>query len=322
MENKQSGQGYVYNSYGNEKYLKHAVASVVTLRRYDTKRPVALYCTPQHRDTLEKNFIAGHFNQVHLLSDEYTSITGFKHNVYKFMPFESNLYIDSDIVWCKNPENLWKSLSAYQFTVTGNQTSDLFFGGPKGVSILRDLLLFRRRKTLKRFGLTYLSRVQSGMIYSSDYVLTEAVCELANKMLERRHETHFRSRLNEKGRDEESCEWSLAMAMATLQVQVLPWLTGFNSPQLDFIEKYTEYDDDFTDVKCLLYSDRFVYDLKAIRINWLRKSLISLLSLLPGKGDYLHATPYCLHFGWYNQKEPFNRFSDNVWNKLTSRSGD
>ncbi|MDZ7682575.1 MAG: hypothetical protein U5J63_12910 [Fodinibius sp.] len=35
-------KGYVYNTYGHPKYLKHAVASVVSLRRYDEERPVAL----------------------------------------------------------------------------------------------------------------------------------------------------------------------------------------------------------------------------------------------------------------------------------------
>ncbi|TVR25814.1 MAG: hypothetical protein EA390_15250 [Balneolaceae bacterium] len=318
MGNNQSGQGYVYNSFGDEKYLKHAVASVATLRRYDTSRPVALYCTNAHKEILEKNFIAGHFTQINILPVENASLTGFKHNVHKFMPFEKNLYIDSDIVWCKNPESLWSAFTPYRFTVTGNQTSDLFFGGPKGVGILKDLLLYRRKKTLKRFGLTYLSRVQTGMIYSSDVALTKAVCKLAGEMLEHRHKTHFRSRTEEEGRSEESCEWSIAMAMATLEVQVYPWLFGYNSPQLDFIENYTEFDEEFNNVKCLLYSDRFVYDLKAVQINWLRKSLIALLSLLPGKGDYLYATPYCLHFGWYNQKEPFNQFSESVWSKLTS----
>ena len=221
-------EGYVYSTYGNIKYLKHAVASVKTLRRYDENRPVALFCSEKHKELLDEHSIEL-FTHVFILPEEYRSITGFKHNVYRFMPFSRNLYLDSDILWCKNPDNLWKQFSAYQFTITGNQSSDLFFGAPKGFGVVTDFLLRRRRRTLKRFDLTYLSRVQSGLIYSADYELSKQVCELAKTMLSKRSETHFRSRKEEVGRSEESCEWSFAMAMAKLKVQVVPWLSVYIS---------------------------------------------------------------------------------------------
>ena len=179
-----------------------------------------------------------------------------------------------------------------------------------------DLLLRRRNRTLKRFDLTYLSRVQSGLIFAEDYDLTKKVCKLAQEMLSRRGETHFRSRKEEKGRSEESCEWSLAMAMSKLEIQVLPWLNGFESPQLDFIENYTKYDKDFKDVKCLFFGNRFIYDLKGLKKRWLQKILIRVFTSIPGKGDYLYVTPYCLHFGWYHQKEPLNNFSERCWQNL------
>jgi len=320
MESNFSGkqladEGYVYSTYGNLRYLKNAVASVTTLRRYDD-RPVALFCSKEHYDTLVKHGIDQLFTQIFHLPDENQSITGFKHNVYQFMVFDKNLFLDCDILWCKNPDNLWKQFNAYNFTITGNQTSDLFFGAPKGLPVLKDILLRRRERTLKRFNLTYLSRVQSGLIYAKNYDLTYKVCELAKWMHNRHEETHFRSRKEEKGRSEESCEWSFAMAMAKLQIQVFPWLNGFESPQLDFIENYTEYDKDFHEVKCLYFGDRFIYDLKGLKYNWLQKILIKAFTVLPGKGDYMYVTPYSLHFGWYHQKEPLHNFSDRCWQKL------
>lgn len=45
---KNIDEGYVYNSYGSELYLKHVISSIVTLRRYDQKRPVALFCSKNH----------------------------------------------------------------------------------------------------------------------------------------------------------------------------------------------------------------------------------------------------------------------------------
>lgn len=314
---KLAPEGYVYNTYGKTVYLKHAIASVTTLRRYDKSRPVALFCSEKHQQVLREKDI-DLFDYVFLLPDENASIPGFKHHLHKFMPFENNLFLDGDIVWCKPPDGLWKSLSPYRFTITGNQISDVFFGASKGLTIIKDILLFRRKRTLKRFGITYLSRVQSGMIYAADDKRTEEVCRMAQKLLDNRHLTHFRSRKEESGRNEETCEWSLAMAMAKMKIQVYPWFYGHHSPQLDFIDSYTNYDEDFHEVECLIYSDRFTYNLRGLKSKFLRKSLTNLFSLIPGKGDYLYATPYCLHFGWYHQKGPFNTFSEKVWKSLTA----
>ena len=319
-DTKLADEGYVYVTYGDHKYLKHAIASVITLRRYDEKRAVALFCSGDHKLLLEKYGIDDVFTHVFELPAENQSITGFKHNLHKFLPFQKNLFTDSDILWCKNPENLWNSLSGYSFTITGNQIADLFFGATKGIAVLKDYFLGYRKKTLKRFDLTYLSRVQAGMIYTSDDKLAKKVCDQSKHFFEKRDLTHFRSRKEEQGRKEESCEWSLAMAMAKLKLQVYPWLNGYESPQLDFIENYTKFDPEFNNVECLVYSDRFVYDFKALKTNWLRSALINLFSLLPGKGDFLYVTPYCLHFGWYHQKEPLNKFSEACWQKLQKKN--
>ncbi len=315
-----SGEGYVYVVYGNEKYLRHAVASVVSLRRHDAGRPVALICEQHHRDMLEKAGLTHLFDHYVYLHADHRSIVGFKHNVYKYMVFERNMFLDSDIVWCKSPDPLWASLAPHPFTITGILVSDPFFGAPKGFAVLKDLLLNRRKRTLKRFGLTYLSRVQSGMIYARDPELTRQVCDTAAEMLSRKSETHFKSRTLEEGRNEESCEWSLAMAMSKLNVPVYPWLQGVHSPQLDFIEDLTQYDPEFEYVSCKYYSNQFVYSLRGLKSTRIRNFGVKLLALYPGNGDYLNVTPYCLHFGWYHQKQPFNKYSDLVWHRLSTRS--
>jgi hypothetical protein len=317
IKDKKGKQGYVYVSYGHPKYLKHTIASVVTLRRYDQSRPVALACSDKQRKILEEQGLSHLFDVIHPLPEEHASIVGFKHNVHKYMFFEQNLYLDSDIVWCKDPEPLWTSLAPFEFTITGNLVSDSFFGAPKGVSFLIDVFTGRRKKTLKRFGLTYLSRVQSGLMYAADYELTKRVCTLAGEMLDRKDETHFRSRKMEHGRTMESCEWSLAMAMSKLNVSVYPWLQGHESPQLDYIADLTEHDDEYQYVKCKYYCNDFVYSFRGLKSEKLRSLLISVFGLLPGKGDHLWTTPYCLHFGWYHQKEPFYKFAEYVWKRLT-----
>ncbi len=314
-----SPEGYVYASYGSAGYLKNVLASVLTLRRYDTVRPVILFCSEEHKELLDKYSLGYLFKSVELLPGENASVPGFKHNIHKFMPFDKNLILDSDIVWCRDPNPLWQSLSPYKFTITGNEKADVFFGGPKGFSVLIDILLRRRERTLKRFGLTYLSRVQAGMIYAADKETATNICDLSKSFFKRQDETHFRSRREEKGREEESCEWSLAMAMAKSKIQVYKWLNGYESPQLDFIESFTEYSPGFEDVMCRYYSDQFVYDLKGLKNHTLQKFLIRILSMFPGKGDHLYVTPYCLHFGWMHQKEVLNTFSETCWRELTEK---
>lgn len=311
-------EGYIYTSWGDVKYLKHVVSSVVSLRRYDRKRPVALVCTEQQMMLLQEQQLEGLFDRILPIEKKHASITGFKHNLYKYMPFDRNLFLDSDIIWCRSPDPLWVSLSPYPFTITGVQRADNFFGAPKNIGVLRDILLRRRERTLRRFGLTYLSRVQSGMIYASDIKLTSRVCKLASDYLKKIDQTHFQSRLRESGRDEESCEWSLAMAMSRLNVPVYPWHLAHESPQLDYIEEYVEHDPDFEEVSCTYYSDPFVYNLRGLKQRWFRRILMAFAGLAPGKLDQMKVTPYCLHFGWLHQKQPFQEFSERTWKRLTA----
>jgi hypothetical protein len=262
------------------------------------------------------------FDVIHILSPDHASIVGFKHNLHEYLVFERNLFLDSDIIWCKDPDPLWKSMAPHEFTITGTQVSDNFFGGPKNIGVLADIFMRRRRRTLRRFGLTYLCRVQTGMIYAREHSTTKKVCTLAQEMLDRKDETHFRSRTLEHGRSEESCEWSLAMAMAKMDVPVYPWFQGHTSPQLDYVSDFTSHDPDFEYVVCRYYCDEFVYNLRGLENTFIRKLLIKFFSQIPGKGDYLETTPYCLHFGWYHQKQPFFKFAEKTWHQLTNGKQD
>lgn len=310
-------EGYVYHTYGPDKYVRHAVASVITLRRYDAVRPVALYCPEPHREALAAAGLEDVFSVILPLPEANRSITGFKHNLHRFMPFQRCLFLDADMVWCRDPESLWSHLQPYGFTATGHERADFFFGGPKGLSVLMDVAADRRRRTMRRFGLTHLPRVQAGMIYSGDPTLAGEVSELAAEYLTRRDETHFRSRLHE-GRSEESCEWSMAMAMSRLALPVYPWFQGLNSPQLDFIEGLTTFDQDFRNVTCRYYCDRFVYSLRGVANDRLRRLALSLFSGLPGRGDFIDVTPFVLHFGWLRHKQPFHDLSERIWSTISA----
>ncbi len=308
-------EGYVFHSYGDEKHTRHAAVSALTIRRFDPERPIAIYCPSNHRAILEQSGAKLLFDVVEDLPEKHRSITGFKLHLDSFLPFERNLILDADMIWCRNPDPLWQQLSAYSFTATGLDRADFFFGGPKGLGVVFDIIADRRRRTMRRFGLTWLPRVQAGMVYSRDTRLAEEVCGKAREYLDRRRETHFRSRLDE-GRTEESCEWSMAMAMSSLDLPIHPWFQSFNSPQLDYITGMVEHDADFRKVSCRYYCDRRVYALRGIPNTRLRSALISLATRVPGRCDYHDVTPFALHFGWYHEKPTFWDFADRAWNGL------
>jgi len=308
-------EGYVLHTYGPARYLRHAVASVATLRRYDATRPVALFCPRAHQEVLEHQGLTELFQHVAPLPPAHQSIVGFKHHLPQFAPFDRSLFVDADMIWCRNPDPLWTRLSTFAFTATGLPKADFFFGGPKGAGVLLDILLNRRGRTLRRFGLTYLPRVQAGMIYLQDRQVGEEVCRHARRFLDERTDTHFRSRLDE-GRSEETCEWSLAMAMSRLELPIFPWLQGHESPQLDYIDSLTTHDADFYNVTCQYHTTGFVYGLRGLAQRGLREALIRGATRLPGCGDFLEVTPFVVHFGWLHQKEPFYTFANRVWQQL------
>jgi len=318
---KQGKQGYIYVSYGKEKYLHHAVASALTIRRFDKERPIAIACPRAHLEVLEQEELRDIFQVKYELAPEHCSIVGFKHHLEKFLFFEQNIFLDSDIIWCRQPDTLWQTFEGFPVTITGNETADSFFGASKGVAVLWDVLLRKRRRTLRRFGLSYLSRVQSGVIYAQDDALTAEVCATAREMLNRIDETHFQSRLKESGRTMESCEWSLAMAMSKLNIPVYPWFQGKSSVQLDYIGNYTQHDEAFEAVKCLYYPDSLVYSLRGLKNATLQRFLTRLLTFF-GKGDYMYVTPYCLHFGWLHEKQPFLDFVEQKWKELVIESNE
>jgi hypothetical protein len=303
------------HTYGPEKYLRHAVASVQSIRRHDRRRPVALYCSEEQQARLKETGLDALFEVLEVLPEAHRSIVGFKHHLEKFKPFARSLFVDVDMIWCRNPDPLWQQLAAFPFTATGIERSDVFFGGPKGLGFLVDWLFDRRRKTMRHFGLSYLPRIQAGMIYAQDDAVTARMCERSREFLSRRRETHFRSRLDE-GRSEESCEWSMAMAASSLDLPVFPWFQGQNSPQLDYVEGFVEHDASFRRVRVRYYNDAFVRNLRGIPSRRLRDTLIGLAARLPGKGDWMWATPYVLHFGWMHHKQPFFHLADAVWDAL------
>lgn len=312
----QKSEGYVYSSYGREKYLKSAFVSASTLRRYDKDRPIALICSKEHAGLIEEWGIDDYFDKIEILDEAHQSIVGFKHNLHRYMLFDRNMYLDSDMIWCRQPDALWQAFKPFGYTITGQDSADVFYGAPKNAKIFVDLLLRRRQRTLKKFNLSHLYRVQTGIMYAEDKELTKKVDELAANYLQQKNDTHFVSRTTEAGRSLESCEWSLGMAMTKLKLYVYPWFNGYESPQLDYIHGMVEHDAEYDEVLVQHYCNPFIQALRGLKSKVLRNTLLSIFSLLPRSMDHMWVTPYVLHFGWKHQKEHYFEFADRHWKNL------
>lgn len=309
-------QGYVFSSHGAAKYLIYALVAARRIRTHDPFRPIALYCTQNHLDLLRDWKLETLFQHLELLPQEFCSIIGFKHHTEKFMPFEENLFLDTDMLLLRNPDTLWHQFKPFGYTFTGQESADVFFGGPKHFGIVIDAVIHKRKKTIRNFSLSHLYRAQTGIIYASDPSLTSEVNQLAREFYSRQDETHFISRQNEKGRTFDSCEWSLAMAMSRLKLHVIPWFNGYESPQLDFISGLTNHDSQFETVACKYYCNPFIHSLRGIKTHALRSFYFNLFSIFPRSGDHMWVTPYFLHFGWKHEKHHFDRFVSEQWEQI------
>lgn len=318
----QGREGYIYTSYGKEKYLRSAFVSAQTIRRYDKVRPIALICSREHADIIDSMGLNDVFDRIEILDERHQSIVGFKHNLHHYMPFDCNMYLDSDMIWCRHPENLWHAFKPFGYTITGQDSADVFYGAPKNAKVFFDVLLRRRQRTVRKFGLSHLYRVQTGIMYAADKDLTQKVNELAANYLQQKEKTHFVSRTNEAGRSLESCEWSLGMAMSKLELFVYPWFNGYESPQLDYIHGMVEHDEHYTDVVVQYFCNPFIQALRGLKSTALRNILLSFFSLLPRSMDHMWVTPYVLHFGWKHQKEHFFEFAEQQWTKQFEKAVD
>lgn len=293
--------------------MQSAIVSAHTLRRYDKSRPIALICSDEHAKKITDWGLADFFDRIEILAEEHQSIVGFKHNLHYYMPFDFNIYLDSDMIWCRNPDALWLAFKPYGYTITGQDSADVFYGAPKNAKVFFDMIFRRRQRTLKKFDLSHLYRVQTGIMYAADKDLTQKVDDLASEYLDKKNHTHFVSRTTEAGRNLESCEWSLGMAMSKLRLFVYPWFNGYESPQLDYIHGMVEHNDDFSEVKVQYYCNPFIQGLRGLKSTALRKTLLSVFSILPRSMDQMWVTPYVLHFGWKHQKEYFDLFVNKHW---------
>ena len=117
-------QGYFLIALG-KRYIDECAMLVKTIRHCGDNRPVSLLIHPEDEDYVKQH---GIFDKtVHFQPDDdlwRECQTGFEKfclypriNFEKYLPYDENIIVDSDVLCQYNPEALWKFLSAQQLPI-------------------------------------------------------------------------------------------------------------------------------------------------------------------------------------------------------------
>ena len=142
----------------------------------------------------------------------------------KYWFFDQQIYLDSDILWCKHPNVLWKAFEPHNICAIGHPKAGGTFGYCYGKEYISNILLFKRKRTLRKFNLKGIPRISAIAIFSKNRDITASACQQARWFFTQKHLTHFNGGKNIRIDNEESCEWSMAMAWAKFHLSVIKFV--------------------------------------------------------------------------------------------------
>jgi hypothetical protein len=107
-------QGLITIAYGPEKYIRMARALALSYRRQNPRRPFAVVTDNGNARALEH-----YFDVVIPLNATYGLGVVQKLSVDRYSPFDETLFVDSDCIFYKSPERIWRLYAGKDFTVRG-----------------------------------------------------------------------------------------------------------------------------------------------------------------------------------------------------------
>ena len=107
-------EGLITIAYGPEKYIRMARALALSYRRQNQRRPFAIVTDDSNTKVLEN-----YFDVVIPLNSTYGLGVVQKLNVDRYSPFDETLFIDSDCIFYKSPERIWRLYAGKDFCVRG-----------------------------------------------------------------------------------------------------------------------------------------------------------------------------------------------------------
>jgi hypothetical protein len=143
-----SSQGLITIACGPRKYTRMAKALALSYRRQHQLRPFAIVT-----DDRNAKGLSNYFDVVIPLNPTYGAGVVQKLNLDRYSPFEETLFVDSDCIFYKSPERLWRLYACKDFTVRGWRylTGQTEYEKKNPYEFIRDTASFLRRSNITRF---------------------------------------------------------------------------------------------------------------------------------------------------------------------------
>jgi hypothetical protein len=111
---KMTSEGLITIAFDSERYVRMACALSLSYKRYNPSKPIAVVPDEKYSKVLEQ-----FFNVVIPRDLAYGRGVVQKLHVDLYSPFEKTLFVDSDCLFYKNPELVWRTYAHGPFCVRG-----------------------------------------------------------------------------------------------------------------------------------------------------------------------------------------------------------
>ena len=204
-------EGLLTLSYGGPKYLRMAQALSLSYRRHNPARPFAIITDQASAHTLR-----AYFDAVIIVKPEYGPGTMQKLYVDLYSPFVKTLFVDSDCLFYKHPDELWHLYAHGPFSVRGWRylTGGTDYEKRTPYRWLQDTSQF-----LKQNGISRLAHFNGGVFYFDRSDTAKRLFTITRSLYERHAEFGF---VPFKGAPI-SDEPAMAVAMEKCGINMDPW---------------------------------------------------------------------------------------------------
>ena len=204
-------EGLITIAYGPEKYIRMARALALSYRRQNPLRPFAIVTDDSNRKGLEN-----YFDIVIPLNSTYGPGVVQKLNLDRYSPFDETLFVDSDCIFYKSPERIWRLYAGKDFTVRGWRylTGWTEYEKKSPYQFVQNMPDFLRQNDITRF-----PHFNSGAFFFRKSETASNVFINARSIYERRKTLGFVPFKNAPINDEPA----FAVAMEISGVEMDPW---------------------------------------------------------------------------------------------------
>jgi hypothetical protein len=204
-------EGLLTLSYGGPKYIRMAQALSLSYRRHNSDRPFAIITDQASAHTLR-----AYFDDVIIVKPEYGPSTTQKLYVDLYSPFARTLFVDSDCLFYKHPDELWNLYAHGPFSIRGWRylTGDTDYERRAPYRWVQDTSQFLKQNGISRF-----AHFNGGVFYFDRSETAKRVFVIGRSLYESREEFGFVPFKSAPISDEPA----MAVAMEKCGIDMDPW---------------------------------------------------------------------------------------------------